>query len=381
MRILYHHRTLADGAEGVHIQEMVEAFEALGHQVSVHALAHARARGEGSTSALARLKTHLPQLLFELAAIAFNGPELFIVRRAIRRHRAEFVYARHALFDFAPALAARTLGVPVVLEVNASYSSPVYQALEQIRLRRLARICEGVSVRLATLVVAVSTPLRDILLAVTPGATHVIAIPNGANPVRFRPAAGGVAELRRTLAPDAALVVGWCGILRRWHGLELLIDAAGRTPELHVVIIGDGPDRGRVEGLVRERGLFDRTVFTGRVPHDRMPDYLGTLDIAVAADDRTGFASPMKVLEYMAAGCAVVAPRLPGVQDIVDDGVDGLLFTPGDAASLAAALGRLARDAHLRERLGRGARLKIERERNWRQIAATILRRAVSEPQ
>ncbi len=269
--------------------------------------------------------------------------------------------------------AARSLGTPIILEVNAAYSSAVYQALEGIRFKRLARICERLSVASATLVAAVSTPLRDLLVALAPGSGHIIVVPNGANPLRFSEHADGVAEARRTLGATSELMVGWSGILRDWHGLELLLGAVQNTPGVRLAIIGDGPDSARVQRVAHERGLANRTVFTGRVPHAQMPAYIAALDIAVAADDRTGYASPMKVLEYMAAGRAVVAPRLPGVQDIIEDEVDGLLFAPADEQALAAALGRLTQDRHLRERIGHAARLKIERDRNWQRNAETVL--------
>jgi glycosyltransferase involved in cell wall biosynthesis len=262
----------------------------------------------------------------------------------------------------------------VILEVNSAYSSPVYQGLEDIRFKRLATRCERHCVKVSTLVVAVSSPLRDLLASLVPGrADHIIVEPNGANPVRFSSQPAGTDDVRRQLGDGTQLIVGWCGILRDWHGLDLLFRAMRRIEGTRLAIIGDGPDRQRIERVAQEHGVAERTVFTGRVPHAAMPGYIAALDIAVAADDRTGYASPMKVLEYMAAGRAVVAPRLPGLRDIIEDGVDGLLFVAGDEDALAAAITRLAGDTQLRRQLGQRARLKIERERNWQRIAGSVL--------
>ena len=373
MRILYHHRTLADGAEGVHIEEMVEAFRSLGHEVVVEALARPNARGQGG-GVLASVKALLPKRLFELSALAYNAIDRITVGRAIRRNRPDLLYKRHALFDLGALVAARRAGVPVILEVNSAYSSPVYQGLEDIRFKGLATRCERQCVKGATLVVAVSTPLRDLLAALVPGkADHIIVEPNGANPRRFSSQPAGTDDIRRQLGDGTQLIVGWCGILRDWHGLDLLFRAMRRVEGPRLAIIGDGPDRQRVERVAREQGIAGRTVFTGRVPHAAMPAYIAALDIAVAAGDRTGYASPMKVLEYMAAGRAVVAPELPGLRDIINDGVDGLLFAAGDEEALVAAITRLARDSQLRRQLGQRARLKIERERNWQRIAGSVL--------
>jgi glycosyltransferase involved in cell wall biosynthesis len=97
------------------------------------------------------------------------------------------------------------------------------------------------------------------------------------------------------------------------------------------------------------------------------------MDVAVVAHDRTGVASPMKLLEYMAMAKPVVAPRLDNVRDIVEHDRTGLLFTPGDVDALAGALQRLAADPALRARLGRSARESIETTRNWRRNAEQVL--------
>jgi glycosyltransferase involved in cell wall biosynthesis len=228
-------------------------------------------------------------------------------------------------------------------------------------------------VNASTLVVTVSTPLKHLLAGIRANTAHVLVVPNGANPQRFRHRPDRAAAIRERYGLGNALVVGWVGILRKWHRLEVLFDALGRIPSIPLLVIGDGPDRPRLDALVDRHDMAGRVVFTGRLRHDEVADHLSAVDVAVVSGDRTGFASPMKLLEYMAMGRAVVAPRLRNIEDIVEDGRDGLLFRRADPVSLAAVLKRLADDAGLRERLGRAARLKIERARNWRAIAETIL--------
>jgi glycosyltransferase involved in cell wall biosynthesis len=374
MKILYQHRTQADGAEGIHIAEMVEAFEAMGHTVVMQALAKAPKRGEGQTSTLGRIKGWLPRPLLEIATLAFNLVEYIGFRRVLRRERPDIVYKRHAIYDIGICLAARHAGVPLVLEVNCPYSSPGCQRFEPNSFPALVQLCERTAVNLATLAFTVSTPMKQLLLDAGADGNHIIVVPNGANPARFTAVASESARVRATLGLGSTVVVGWAGILREWHRLELVFAALERVPSLTLLVIGDGPDRPRLEALVEQHNLTGRVFFTGRVPHDEMAGYVGASDITVVSDDRTGFASPMKLLEYMAMGRAVAAPRLRNIEDIVDDGRDGLLFTPRDPESLATALRRLVEDPALREQLGREARLKIEQTRNWRSIAEVILR-------
>jgi glycosyltransferase involved in cell wall biosynthesis len=373
MRILYHHRTLADGAEGIHIQEMVEAFTGLGHEVEVDALASGSSRGEGHAGVWARIKRALPGPLFELAAAAFNVVDYLRFSRRLRVCRPDFVYKRHAIYDIGVILASRHAGVPVVLEVNRPYSLQRYAEFEPLYFPKLAALFERGAVRHSTLVAAVSSPLRDFLddMAGTPGRTRVV--PNGANPERFQFDAEARSRIRSRFGLADEVVVGWAGILREWHRVDLLLAATAALPGIRTMIVGDGPDRERLSALAVRLGILDRVIFTGRVSHAQMPDFVAAMDIAVASDDRTGVASPMKLLEYMAVGRAVVAPRLANIQDFIEDGVDGALFTPGDPRALADVLSTLASDAARRHAMGTRARRKIEQERNWRRNAEVVL--------
>src|SRR5204863_1249333 len=153
MRILYHHRTLADGAEGIHIHEMIEAFEGLGHSVHMQALAKPSARGAGDAGLLATIRANLPPTLYECAALAYNIPEYLQFRRLLRRVRPDFVYKRHALYDVGAIGAARAEGVPVVLEVNRPYSARSYYEFEPLRFIHAAERLERTAFNDATLIV------------------------------------------------------------------------------------------------------------------------------------------------------------------------------------------------------------------------------------
>jgi glycosyltransferase involved in cell wall biosynthesis len=370
MKILYHHRTLADGAEGIHIAEMAGAFRALGHDVEMMGLA-----ASGNTAArrswIGRFRTAMPAFLFELAALAGNVVEYLEVRRAIGRVRPDFVYKRHARNDVAALLAARHAGVPSVLEVNCLFTGEGYREFEPMALEPVAIAFERRALRLATVRLAVSTPLAAQIERLS-GMTAVV-MPNGADPRRFDPASAQPDTVRARYGLTSEIVIGWAGVLRDWHGLDLLLDALAHVPGARLLIVGDGPARPAVEARAAQLGLGGRIVITGRVSHDAMPDHVAAMDVAVVAHDRTGVASPMKLLEYMAMGRAVVAPRLDNIRDVVEEGRQGLLFAPGDGAGLATVLQRLAGDGELRRRLGREARLAIETARNWRGNAERVL--------
>jgi glycosyltransferase involved in cell wall biosynthesis len=374
MKILYHHRTLADGAEGIHILEMIEAFRANGHEVVVSAMAHGNGRGAGHQGAWKRLKAMLPRSAFELAATGSSAMDYVTFGQLLRRHKPDFVYKRHALNDVGVVLAARHHRVPLFLEVNRLYTSEEHTRFERLSLPRLGRSCERLAIDQASVVAAVSTPLAGAVRALAADPEKVMVLPNGANPVLFRPDARLRAAVRREMAWEDCVIVGWAGILREWHGVDLLLGAVARVPRLKLLIIGDGPDRPRLESVIQRLQIADRVMFTGRVSHADVVRYIGAVDIAVSSADRTGHASPMKLLEYMAMERATVAPRSANIEDLIDDTADGLLFEPDSEQDLAGTLRRLAQDESLRLRLGRQARLKVTQFRNWRRNADLVVR-------
>jgi glycosyltransferase involved in cell wall biosynthesis len=374
VNILYHHRTLADGAEGIHIHEMAEAFRALGHRVTMQALARPAGPGQGNRG-LGGVRRRTPQAIFECAAAALNLPEYLNVGRRLGSEHIHLLYKRHALLDVGAALAARRRRVPCVLEVNVAYSAPAIRQFEPVRLLHVVRRAERLALQSATLIVAVSTPLADYLHRLAGPDLPVMVLPNGVNQKMFDPAAADGSQVRGRHGLEGRFVIGWAGVLRRWHGIELLLEALAELPAANLLLIGDGPDRRLFEQGARERGLDRRLVVTGRVPHGEMPEHLAAVDVAVAADDRTGFASPMKIIEYMAMARPVVLPRLRNFEDIAQHDRTGLFFTPGDAADLARCVRLLQASAPLRERLGRAARAAVEQRLNWRHNAAAVLDR------
>lgn len=376
MKILYHHRTLGDGAEGVHIASMVEAFRALGHEVRVVSLIGGRTNvSTPRTRGLTRLARRLPRPLYESAELLYSAPAYTRLVREIRRWQPDLVYERYALFNLAGVLAARRTATPLVLEVNApiAWERARY---ERLSLPAVAHLCERFVYRHADRLAAVSSPLKRHLVEAGAADERVTVIPNGADPSRFRPDAAARAAVRAAhRIPANAVVIGFTGILRPWHGPELLLDAAARLAprsDVRLLFAGDGPARAAVEAHAAARGLADRLTVTGRLPHDDIPRYAAAFDIAVSPRT-TFYASPMKVPEYMAAGAAVVAPDSDNLRDLITDRHDGLLFAQEDTASLTAALQRLIDSPPLRERLGTAARATVMAHRTWEGNARRVL--------
>src|SRR5262249_60337275 len=137
--------------------------------------------------------------------------------------------------------------------------------------------------------------------------------------------------------------------------------AAEEVPQLALLLVGDGAERGATEAVLAEHGVADLATFAGSVPSTSVPQYLDACDIVVAPHvplpgGAEFFGSPTKLFEYMASGKAIAASDLGQIGDVLEHEVSALLHTPGDRGELAAGLVRLARDGELRSRLGEAAR-------------------------
>jgi glycosyltransferase involved in cell wall biosynthesis len=130
-------------------------------------------------------------------------------------------------------------------------------------------------------------------------------------------------------------------------------------------MVGDGPERPRVERLADEVGV--RAVFTGTVAHDDVPDHLAAMDVAIllATPGQAFHYSPLKLAEYLAAGLPVVAPNVGDLPSRLTDGTDAVLVAPGEVEALAAALRRLQSDPAQRARIGQNGRELAIRSWSW----------------
>jgi glycosyltransferase involved in cell wall biosynthesis len=116
----------------------------------------------------------------------------------------------------------------------------------------------------------------------------------------------------------------------------------------------------------------ERLAFTGRVEHARVPGLVASLDIGLLAE-AAYYQCPLKVVEWMAAGKAIVAPGYSPLHELLEDGKEGLLFPPGDLEAMTAALVRLIDDADLRRRLGQAAAERAHATLSWRDNARRVV--------
>jgi glycosyltransferase involved in cell wall biosynthesis len=198
-----------------------------------------------------------------------------------------------------------------------------------------------------------------------PAKVHLIR--NGVDVERFRPLDPAAARAALGLEP-AAPVAGILAALRPEKNHELFLEAArqvsGDLPQARFLVIGDGPERARLERLAAELGLAQAVRFLGNRPD--VPEVLAALDVVVLCSHVE--ASPVSVLEALACERPVVATNVGSVAESVHPGRSGYLVPPGDAAGLASHLRRLLRHPEERWALGQAGRNWVVRQASVEQM-------------
>lgn len=386
MNIIYHHRTQATGAEGVHIASIIKGFRDMGHKVEVVSPSAADPLETAGSSPYEKKKgmkalifgfisRRLPQFMFELVELSYNALSYFKLTKVIKKQKAAFIYERYAFFSFMGALLAGKYRLPLIIEVNEVAGE---QRVRKQIFTGLARRIESYIFRKASLILVVSQFLKDKIMELGVDGDKIIVLPNAVDPQRFSLSVSSNGLRKRYGITDDTVVFGFIGWFVPWHNLELLVDAfaaAAGNSKAKLVLVGDGVLKDELARRSREKGVGDGVVFTGPVSHKEIPQYIGLMDICVIPGANE-YRSPIKMFEYMAMSKAVVAPRLKPIEDVLEDGLDGVIFEPNDLRSLAQAFKGLSQDVEKRNSLGRMARQKIEREYTWENNARKILKLA-----
>ena len=343
------------GSKGasVHLRSLAVALASRGNEVT---LACRRLDGDNTLPSTVRVE-QLPPGEEEQAGW---------IKALLEGTLADVLLERYSLNSGPGLQAAKRLGVRYVLEVNAPL---VEEAARYRGLTETAAYAERERSLIASsdCVIAVSSGIRAHALASGAGADRVRVIPNGVDLALFRRA--GRERVRAGLGLAGQTVIGFAGSLKPWHGVLDLVAAFARLKgRVHLLLVGDGPEREAVETAAAKRRLQGRVTMIGAVPHSWVPDYLSAMDVGVApyVPQERFYFSPLKLAEYMAVGLPVVASDQGDLAAAL--GGAGLLVPPGDTARLAGTLRRLVADEPARRRLGKAARVRA-RALSWNRVA------------
>ena len=304
------------------------------------------------------IESHLIPCKGQLDRVVLSG-----IRELVASTQADVVHAHGYKADVYAYLALRGAHMPMV--------STCHNWLDNDPLVYLYGVIDRLVLRRYAAVVAVSDEVKQRLLHSGVRAAKVHQIRNG---IDLRPFERAAPTLREEMHLGQVPIVGLVGRLAKEKGVDIFLRAAAQVlrdfPSAQFVVVGDGPDREQLDGLVSELKLREHVSLLGR--RDDMPSVYASLDVMVSASRQEGL--PMAILEGMASSKPMVATAVGDVPAVVLDGRTGVLVPAENVPLLAAAIARLLHDAALREQLGSAARELIQQEFSAGRMAAEYLR-------
>ena len=389
MNILFHHRTRGRGAEGVHIRGVVKGLRQLNNNVDILSLPGAEPEAEetntsteqvkqaptkkSSFSILSDLTKHVPEFVFELFELAFNLIAVIRLRKTVKEKNITLIYERYSLFMFSSVWWAKRHNLPIVLEINDSCQ---VQRVRSLTFKKLAAKIEAWIFKNATGLVFISTRFKEVAEQAYGEIANSVVSPNGADLDKFIIDEASGAALRSKLGIEDKIVLGYVGAFVHWHGIDWFVDLACQrlkeTPELVLLLVGDGVAFEGIKNKVIEAGVESQVILPGKVPHHEVSSFLSAMDLGILPDSND-YGSPMKLFEFMAMGKGMIAPDFSPIAEVVQDNETSWLFPAGDRQACIDKVFAIVNDKKAHKTVGLNARAYIERERQWKHNAEQLL--------
>lgn len=350
MRVLYAVTAAGFGGAPLHVLQVMEHMVKQGHEVGLVS------SPEPSLTRKAR----------RLGAQIFHNPHfvrplhpwkdfraIWPVFKAVRDFNPDLVHAHSTKAGLAARLACVLLRKPVIFTAHGW----AFTEGRNILKRRLLAMAERLAARATAKIICVSEHDYALALQWKVGKPEqLVVIHNGIDPKLFMEADG--ASFREELKLKGKPVLTFVGRLAPPKDLFTLLEAVKNLQDGVLLIVGDGELRPQVERHIREQGLEERVRLLGE--RRDVPAILAASDIFALSSRWEGL--PYTIIEAMMAGLPVVATRVGGVPELVEDRITGFLVPTRDPKALAAAIQRLLDDPELRKRMGQAGREKVLKE-------------------
>ena len=363
VRILRVIARLNMGGPALHVAYLTAGLRERGYDTTL--VAGSLARGEDSMSFVADARdvevVHIDELGREISPFRDLVATVRLAR-LIRRERPDILHTHTAKAGTVGRVAALLAGRRAPRIVVHTFHGHVLRGYFGPLRSRFFRLLERRLAAHTTALVAVSPQVRDDLVAlgIAPRERFVVIRLGIELDERVAGAANGRLESRRYLGiAPGRFAVGWIGRMTAVKRTDDVLVAFKRLRDDGVdavlCMVGDGPDRAQLEQRAHELGVVRNTLFLGY--QEDVAQFYAAFDALVLPSSNEG--TPVSAIEALAAGRPVVATRVGGVPDVVEEGQDGFLVEPGDTDDLAKRLGQLARDPELRKRMGRAGRDRV----------------------
>jgi len=310
------------------------------------------------------------------------------IERVVKLEKPDILHAHSPMLNAISALwVGRKFKIPVVYEIRAFWEDAGVDHgtyTQDSAKYRLVKSIETWVCRRANHVGVLCKGLRQELIKRGIPASKISVVYNGVNPDNFLPGRPD-AELAKSWNLGGKKVIGFIGSFYRYEGLDLLVHAfshlASSLPSLPasepsgiiLLLVGGGEIENELKTQIKRLHLEEKVVMPGRIPHERIPGVYALVDILAYprySMRLTELVTPLKPLEAMAMGKAVVASDVGGHKELIRDGETGLLFPAGNAAALAESLKRLLDDSALCCKLQKQAANWVRKHHTWEATTA-----------
>ena len=370
MKILYHHRIASKDGQYVHVESIINEFKKQGHDVVIVAPGVAENSDFGSDGGwVSNLREKLPGWVSEFLEFSYAFYAFFKLCVAIIKYKPDVIYERYNLFLPAGIWAKKLFGLPFQLEVN----SPLYDERLKyggLSLSGLAKWTEYYTWRNADRVLPVTHVLAKYIRDANVPDDKIKVIPNGVDVSVFTPQNHTNREDRF----KDKIVVGFVGFCREWHQLDKVIHLLSGMSQknIHFLVVGDGPVIAELNSTAKKLAFENSFSTTGLVPREEMPYWLDQIDIALQPAV-TPWASPLKLIEYMAKGLAIVATDSENIRELLEDGHNALLFSEDSIEEMIKCIQVLITNTELRTKIRDGAAKSVsENQLTWQKNAQLI---------
>ncbi len=374
MKIFYLARinTAIEDASTRHVFEFCRQFARMGHQVTLFV----PDLGSERTLEGVRMVTVPAGRSSKLTFLTFYALLFFYLPVHFIKIRPQVVYTRHQQMEWLATSWQWLFRFLYVIEVNGL--APVELKMNSAPGWWI-KVVEGMEwfcFRMPGLIVTSSPQLRDVLCdcyGLPPGKFLVVS--NGANPETFKPMDSIACREKLQLDLEGIYLV-FIGSLRKWHGLEQIILAmaqlATKFPDMHLLLVGDGEERKKVEALIAQHQLESRVRMFGAKPFNEIPDYINAADICLGSFVEKPGISPLKVFEYMACGKPLICNSVGGLDALFDEYRVGRLIRSPEPREWAESIEHMLNHPDQMAEYGQNGLEAVRKVFNWETICRKI---------
>lgn len=370
VRVLMSYGVVGRGGDAIQVQELADAFRALGHDVKIVGSHKLEPYGFGGAGG--RLRSRLRRLPWwgrDFVELGLNVRTLVRARRLLRRGAFDLVFHRAAIYDFVGARLARSC--PVIAHLDAPFGAErafhgerAFGSLHRLCMRRLGEA--------ARLVVTMTAASQDHYAGLGIPREKILVAPNGISS-RLLGLGTALAEPSPPHVDSGEYTIGFVGSLSRWHRVDMLLEALGQLngEKYRLCVVGYGAEFDRLLVRARELGVHQRVQWLGALPHQQALQEIARFDIAVLPGTLpTG--APIKLFEYAALARPSIAPDLPNLRALFTE--EELCFVePENPGALVDAIVQLCENPDRARALGQRAQVRVREDYTWEKIVSGIL--------